>query len=168
MKHHEYLKELALSFLLSSQVFAFGQVQSRNIVAYQPIEIQSPVGTVPRLPHQVRVTYSDGSIALRQVRWENAALAIEQEQADSLSHPVGKHYTIKGYITGDETTAAGYPVQADITICEGTYATPHHKPIAETLPLDKVTINGDNRLTSNRDMAIREILYKARDLVIIA
>lgn len=158
MKHHEYLKELALSFLLSSQVFAFGQVQSRNIVAYQPIEIQSPVGTVPRLPHQVRVTYSDGSIALRQVRWENAALAIEQEQADSLSHPVGKHYTIKGYITGDETTASGYPVQADITICKGTYATPHHKPIAETLPLDKVTINGDNRLTSNRDMAIREIL----------
>ncbi|MBR0361295.1 MAG: Ig-like domain-containing protein, partial [Paraprevotella sp.] len=86
-----------MSFLLSSQVFAFGQVQSRNIVAYQPIEIQSPAGTVPRLPYQVRVTYSDGTIALRQVKWENAALATEQMQADSLSHPVGKLYTIKGY-----------------------------------------------------------------------
>ena len=158
MKHHEYLKVLALSFLLSSQVFAFGQVQSRNIVAYQPIEIQSPAGTVPRLPYQVRVTYSDGTIALRQVKWENAALATEQEQADSLSHPVGKLYTIKGYVIGDETTASGYPIQADITVCEDTYATPHHTPIAETLPLDKVTINGDNRLTSNRDMAIQEIL----------
>lgn len=158
MRHYQYTKCFVLSLLLSSHTIIFGQTQHRSITAYQPIEVLSPVGTVPRLPYQVKVTYSDGTSALRQVKWENAALATEQEQADQTLYPSGKQYTIKGHIIGDETTNNGFPIEAKVTVCSDTYTTPHQKPLAETLPLDKVTINGDNRLTSNRDLAIKEIL----------
>ena len=131
------------------------QETTRDIIYVETTEVSSPEGTVPRLPYQMLVTYSDSVQAYRQVRWSNAALATEQEQA---TYPVGKRYTIEGYITGDETTPYGYPVIAHIQVVSEPYATPFHKPVAEPIPLDKVRLTGDNRLTSNRDLAIREIL----------
>lgn len=131
------------------------QETTRDIIYVETTEVSSPEGTVPRLPYQMLVTYSDSVQAYRQVRWSNAALATEQEQA---TYPIGKRYTIEGYITGDETTPYGYPVIAHIQVVSEPYATPFHKPVAEPIPLDKVRLTGDNRLTSNRDLAIREIL----------
>lgn len=127
----------------------------RKIVSVETINVQSPVGTVPRLPFQVWVTYTDGTSEYRQTKWGNAVLATEQEQA---KYPIGKEYQINGVVTGDNCTANGYPIVANIKVVEGTYATPSNKPIAEPLPLNKVTLNGNNRLTSNRELAIQTIL----------
>ena len=131
------------------------QTTERTITSVEAISISTPAGTVPRLPYQLLVTYSDGTQAYRQVRWGNAALATEQEQA---SYPIGKSYTVEGYITGDDTTPNGYPITAEVSVSADAYAVPSSTPVAEPLPLDKVRLTGDNRLTSNRDLAIREIL----------
>ena len=77
------------------------QATERTISSVESVSVSTPVGTVPRLPYQLLVTYSDGTQAYRQVRWSNAALATEQEQAN---YTAGKTYTIEGYITGDDTT----------------------------------------------------------------
>lgn len=129
----------------------------RTIVAVEPIEVDALVGTVPRLPYQVWVTYSDGKSVYRQARWSNAALATELAQADGEKYPVGSRYSINGYILGDNTTDDGYPITAKIAVV-GEARKIAVRPIASTLPLSQVTIMGDNRLTSNRDLAIREIL----------
>ncbi len=129
-----------------------------NIKSVEKVVVESPEGTVPRLPYQVWVTYNDGTGAYRQVRWSNAALAVEKEQSDPALYPAGKKYTIEGHITGDNATAKGYPVEAKITVVDGEYAVPANVFKAQPLPLDKVTINGDNRLTSNRDMLIEQVL----------
>ncbi len=130
----------------------------RTIINVESINVDSPVGTVPRLPYQIWVTYSDGKSEYRQIRWSNSALATEQEQADPLKNPIGHEYAIKGFIIGDDTTINGFPVIANIRVVDREYVTPSHIPAAKTLPLNKVVIEGDNRLTSNRDMAIKEIL----------
>ena len=41
---------------------------------------------------------------------------------------------------------------------DGAYDTPSPDPSAQPLPLDKVKVTGDNRLTSNRDLAIDHLL----------
>ncbi len=130
----------------------------RTIVNIESIHVDCPVGTVPRLPYQLWVTYSDGKAEYRQIRWANSALATEQEQADPTKNPVGHKYTVKGFIIGDDTTADGYPVTAEVCVVDTSYATPSSVPAVRTLPLDKVVIHGDNRLTSNRELAIQEIL----------
>lgn len=130
----------------------------RNIVKVEGVIVESPVGTVPRLPYQIWVTYSDGKSEFRQVRWMNSSTVAEKEQSDKSKYPVGTKYTIKGYVLGDNTTPNGYPVTADITVVDGKYTVPSNKPVAHTLPLDKVEIVGDNRLTSNRELAINEII----------
>ncbi|MGM9759450.1 MAG: beta-L-arabinofuranosidase domain-containing protein [Parabacteroides sp.] len=129
----------------------------RHIRTVAPIRIQCPQGTVPRLPYQVWVTYSDGQSEYRQTRWSNAALITEQTEADSQSHPAGSSYTVEGFVIGDETTENGFPIQATVEVVATPYAVPT-QPIAHTIPLTDVTIDGNNRLTSNRDMAIREII----------
>lgn len=129
-----------------------------------------PVGTVPRLPNLVWVTYSDGYSEYRQVRWANAPLADEQAEADAQKHPAGSQYEIGGFVIGDETTDNGYPVKAQIKVVAEGYQTPG-KEVAHTFSLADVSIDGDNRLTHNRDEAIREIcswdvtqqLYNYRD-----
>lgn len=129
-----------------------------------------PVGTVPRLPNLVWVTYSDGYSEYRQVRWANAPLADEQAEADVQKHPAGSQYEIGGFVIGDETTDNGYPVKAQIKVVAEGYQTPE-KEVAHTFSLADVSIDGDNRLTHNRDEAIREIcswdvtqqLYNYRD-----
>jgi len=129
-----------------------------TITRVESINIHCPVGTVPRLPYQVWVGYSDGKSEYRQTKWVNAALPIEQDQANPVTHPVGHEYTVQGFITGDNTTANGFPITAHVTVVAGSYSTPSNIPTAETVPLNKVTLHGDNRLTSNRDLAIEAIL----------
>lgn len=129
-----------------------------------------PEGTAPRLPNLVWVTYSDGYSEYRQVRWANAPLADEQAEADAQKHPAGSQYEIGGFVIGDETTDNGYPVKAQIKVVAEGYQAPE-KEVAHTFSLADVSIDGDNRLTHNRDEAIREIcswdvtqqLYNYRD-----
>ena len=142
----------------------------RTISKVEAISVDCPVGTVPRLPNLVWVTYSDGYSEYRQVRWANAPLADEQAEADVQKHPAGSQYEIGGFVIGDETTDNGYPVKAQIKVVAEGYQTPG-KEVAHTFSLADVSIDGDNRLTHNRDEAIREIcswdvtqqLYNYRD-----
>lgn len=131
---------------------------TRTIETVEPIAVETPEGTVPRLPYLVWVTYSDGHAEWRQTRWTNAALNTEQEQADATKNPAGTTYQVAGYITGDNTTPNGYPINAQVKVVSGSFAAPSHVPVAEPLPLDQVTIEGDNRLTSNRDLLIETVL----------
>lgn len=142
----------------------------RTISKVDAISVDCPVGTVPRLPNLVWVTYSDGYSEYRQVRWANSPLADEQAEADAQKHPAGSQYEIGGFVIGDETTDNGYPVKAQIKVVAGGYQTPE-KEVAHTFSLADVSIDGDNRLTHNRDEVIREIcswdvtqqLYNYRD-----
>lgn len=142
----------------------------RTISKVEAISVDCPEGTAPRLPNLVWVTYSDGYSEYRQVRWANAPLADEQAEADAQKHPAGSQYEIGGFVIGDETTDNGYPVKAQIKVVAGGYQTPE-KEVAHTFSLADVSIDGDNRLTHNRDEAIREIcswdvtqqLYNYRD-----
>lgn len=142
----------------------------RTISKVEAISVDCPVGTAPRLPNLVWVTYSDGYSEYRQVRWSNAPLADEQAEADAHKHPAGSQYEIGGFVIGDETTDNGYPVKAQIKVVAEGYQTPE-KEVAHTFLLADVSIDGDNRLTHNRDEALREIcswdvtqqLYNYRD-----
>ena len=128
----------------------------RTISKVAAVAVDCPQGTVPRLPNLVWVTYSDGYSEYRQVRWTNAPLADEQVEADAQKHPAGSQYEIGGFIIGDETTDNGYPIKAQVKVVEEGYQIPLNE-VAHTFSLADVTIDGDNRLTHNRDEAIREI-----------
>lgn len=142
----------------------------RTISKVDAISVDCPVGTAPRLSNLVWVTYSDGYSEYRQVRWANSPLADEQAEADAQKHPAGSQYEIGGFVIGDETTDNGYPVKAQIKVVAEGYQTPE-KEVAHTFSLADVSIDGDNRLTHNRDEALREIcswdvtqqLYNYRD-----
>lgn len=142
----------------------------RTISKVSVVTVDCPEGTAPRLPNLVWVTYSDGYSEYRQVRWANAPLADEQAEADAHKHPAGSQYEIGGFVIGDETTDNGYPVKAQIKVVAEGYQTPE-KEVAHTFSLADVSIDGDNRLTHNRDEALREIcswdvtqqLYNYRD-----
>lgn len=142
----------------------------RTISKVSAVTVDCPVGTAPRLPNLVWVTYSDGYSEYRQVRWANAPLADEQAEADAHKHPAGSQYEIGGFVIGDETTDNGYPVKAQIKVVAEGYQAPE-KEVAHTFSLADVSIDGDNRLTHNRDEALREIcswdvtqqLYNYRD-----
>lgn len=142
----------------------------RTISKVSVVTVDCPEGTAPRLPNLVWVTYSDGYSEYRQVRWANAPLADEQAEADAQKHPAGSQYEIGGFVIGDETTDNGYPVKAQIKVVAEGYKTPE-KEVAHTFSLADVSIDGDNRLTHNRDEALREIcswdvtqqLYNYRD-----
>lgn len=142
----------------------------RTISKVEAISVDCPVGTAPRLPNLVWVTYSDGYSEYRRVRWANAPLADEQAEADAQKHPAGSQYEIGGFVIGDETTDNGYPVKAQIKVVAEGYQTPE-KEVAHTFSLADVSIDGDNRLTHNRDETLREIcswdvtqqLYNYRD-----
>lgn len=129
--------------------------RDRSIVGTEKIMVQSPVGTVPRLPYQIWVTYSNGQSEYRQVKWSNYSVVTEKEQ---VKYPIGKEYRIKGYVLGENTTLNGYPVFANIKVIDKKYSVPSVSLKAYPLPLNKVSLIGDNRLTSNRDLAIDEII----------
>ncbi len=145
--------------------------QYRSIVTVETITVESPVGNAPRLPYQVWVKYADGKGEYRQVRWLNASNATEMAEANPAINPVGTEYKVRGFIIGDNTTSNGYPVTAQVKVVEGAYPVPSNTPVAETLPLDQVSIDGDNRLSWNRDLDIdqlisfpvRQQLYNYRD-----
>ena len=142
----------------------------RTISKVTAVAVDCPEGTAPRLPNIVWVAYSDGYSEYRQVRWANSPLADEQAEADAQKHPAGSQYEVGGFVIGDESTDNGYPVKAQIKVVAGGYQTPE-KEVAHTFSLADVSIDGDNRLTHNRDEAIREIcswdvtqqLYNYRD-----
>lgn len=134
------------------------KAKQRTIVTVAPINVESPVGTVPRLPYQVLVTYSDGKQEWRQTRWNNSLRSTEEQQANPELYPAGKEYTINGFVIGDNTTDNGYPISAKIKVVAGKYDTPANKLKAEPLPLSNVQITGSNRLTSNRDMLIQHLI----------
>jgi hypothetical protein len=116
------------------------------------------VGHAPRLPYQLWVTYADGRGEYRQVKWTNASEATEQAEANANINPAGNIYKVRGFILGDNTTPNGYPVSAEVKVTESADAVPSCKPVAEPLPLDQVTIDGDNRLTWNRNLDIDQLI----------
>lgn len=145
--------------------------EERTISKVEKIEIVSPIGTVPVLPFQIWVQYSNGDAEYRQVEWSNYSINKELLQADTNKYPLGSQYEIKGYIVGDESTPNGFPLLAKIIVSDKEPQVPSNEPLAEVVPLDQVRIEGDNRLTWNRDLAIKEIvswdvsqqLYNYRD-----
>ena len=155
------MKRLTLFFQLMvvtlGLVFA-SEAKGRSIVKVEPVSVETPVGTVPRLPYQVWVNYSDGTHEWRQTRWENALAAIEQQQAAPELYPVGKEYSIQGYVIGDNTTDKGYPITAKVKVVAEAWNVPANRLKAEPLPLSDVRINGKNRLTNNRDMLVQHLI----------
>ena len=144
-----------------------------KIQKVQAVEVSAPEGTAPRLPYRVWVYYSDGTAGFRQVKWANSSVSVEQALADPKQHPVGTSFEVKGYITGDNTTTAGYPITAKVCVvgADEAFKTPAPVPNVHPLSLDKVSIDGNNRLTHNRDLDIdnllsldvKQQLYNCRD-----
>ena len=127
---NRHLVVLAITALLAS----YPQMQAKAVVSFSagsnmqkprfiskvaPVNVEVPVGMMPRLPWQVWVTYSDGTHEWRQVRWNNASVQDERNATDVSKHPVGSKYAVDGVIVGDNTTADGYPIiaTADAASC---------------------------------------------------
>ena len=117
--------------------------------------VDAPEGTVPVLPYQVWVQYADRSGEWRQVKWTNSLRETEEEEAEL---PAGAVYTVRGYVLGDNTTENGFPVEARVTVVAEKGAVPAQEPVARPLPLGRVRLIGDNRLTANRDLDVRNLL----------
>ena len=121
--------------------------------------MEAPVGNAPRLPYQLWVEYADGKGEYRQVKWQNSSEATEQAEANPAINPVGTRYKVRGFIIGDNTTPNGYPVWAEVKVVSSyKFQVPSHQPVAETLPLDAVSIDGDNRLSWNRNLDIDQLI----------
>lgn len=143
----------------------------KTIESVTPVVVDCPVGEAPRLPWQVWVTYADGTGEWRQVRWTNSAPQTEADEADASQHPVGSSYTVEGHVLGDNATAQGWPLTAQVTVTAQVAGAPTPEPVVQPLPLGDVQLTGDNRLTHNRDRDIdmllaldpRQQLYNYRD-----
>jgi len=133
--------------------------QEHNISRTEDCRLSVVEGTVPQLPYHLWTDYADGYGEYRQVKWMNASLDTEQNLADPSQHPAGSHYEVRGFIVGDNTTVNGFPVTAYVDVM-ATVATSQAfpKPIARPLPLGKVHLTGQNRLTHNRDLDIDHLL----------
>ena len=143
---------------LSMTATAATATANRTITKVETVSVEVPEGHAPRLPYRVWVQYSDGRGEYRQVKWQNSSLVREQAEADPSINPAGTEYKVKGFVTGDNTTPNGYPVTAQVKVTAEAWEVPSNKTIAETLPLDKVVISGDNRLTWNRNLDIDHLL----------
>ena len=142
----------------------------RDVVNVEKVNVEVAVGNVPQLPYQLWVTYGDGSGEYRQVKWLNASEATERAEADSSINPVGTEYKVRGFIIGDNSTPNGYPVMAAVKVVDNyelgitnyglssSARNSEFSPVAEPLPLDKVSIDGENRLTHNRDLDIDQLI----------
>lgn len=151
------MKNRLLLYSLSLFITVPSAMAQRVISCVEAVNVNATVGTVPQLPYQLWVTYSDGHSEYRQVRWSNAAVATEKAEVDSVAYPVGREYNIKGFITGDNATDNGFPVFAQVKVtASGSHSAP--KMVAEPLPLGAVRLMGDNRLTWNRDLDIDHLL----------
>ena len=127
----------------------------RTIRETAPVQVETPEGTAPKLPYLVWVTYADDTGGWRQVKWANSLRETEEEEA---ALPAGSAYTVQGYVIGDNTTDNGYPLEARVKVVAGPGAVPAATPVAAPLPLGSVRLIGDNRLTSNRDLDVRNLL----------
>ena len=134
------------------------KAKQRAIVKVEAVNVETPVGTAPRLPWQLWVTYSDGSHEWRQTKWSNSLASTEQQEANPELYPVGKTYTVNGFIIGDNTTDNGYPITANVTVVEKAWDVPNNKPVAQPLPLGDVYLERGNRLSSNQELDIKTIL----------
>ena len=143
---------------LGSTPLSAAKAKQRTIVKVETINVETPVGTAPRLPWQVWVTYSDGSHEWRQTKWNNSLLSAEQQEANPQINPVGKTYTVSGFIIGDNTTDNGYPITANVTVTDKPWAVPAPKPAAHPLPLGDVYIEEGNRLRHNQELDIKTLL----------
>ena len=122
----------------------------------EPVRLETPVGHAPQLPYQLWVTYADGRGEYRQVKWMNASEATEQAEANATINPIGTYYKVRGFVVGDNTTANGYPVSAEVKVVDSIHNSAI--PKAEPLPLDAVSIDGENRLTQNRTLDIDQLI----------
>ena len=134
------------------------KAKQRTIVKVESIHVEAPVGTVPRLPWQVWVTYSDGTHEWRQTKWTNSLLSTEQQEANPDLYPIGKTYTINGYVIGDNTTESGFPITANVTVTAQPWDVPSPNPHAQPLPLNSVSLLGSNRLSHNTEHDIKHLL----------
>ena len=151
-------KILLLSVFSLTLLVASAAISYRSIAKVERVSVETPVGCAPRLPYQVWVTYSDGKGEFRQVKWLNSSEATEKAESNSTINPVGTAYQVRGFIIGDNTTANGYPVTAEVQVVEGAWPVPNRIPVAEPLPLSQVSIDGNNRLTWNRDLDIDQLI----------
>ena len=148
------MKTIAKIALVAALVAACNPTKTARTIQEVPaITVETPQGTAPRLPWQIQVTYADGTQEWRQVKWTNSLRETEEEEA---ALPAGSTYTVKGYVIGDNTTENGYPLEASVSVVEGAWETP--SLVARPLPQGDVKLIGDNRLTGNRDMDIRNLL----------
>ncbi|MCD8301870.1 MAG: glycoside hydrolase family 127 protein [Prevotellaceae bacterium] len=143
---------LALALLVAA---ADVSGKSRYIKTVEPINVDCPEGSVPRLPWQVWVTYSDGSHEWRQTRWDNSPAPVERQES---LEPVGSEYSVGGYVIGDNSTASGFPITANVRVVAQSQNEELPHVVCEPLPLADVSLTGDNRLTSNRDLDISTLL----------
>ena len=138
----------------------------RSIKEVETVRVEVPAGNAPRLPYQLWVKYSDGKGEYRQVKWLNASEATEKAEANAEMNSAGSMYKVRGVIVGDNSTPNGYPVLAEVKVVDSIHNSLRAKrasssaaiPVAETLPLDRVSIDGDNRLTWNRDLDIDQLI----------
>lgn len=151
------MKRIMVAGIMSALVFVGVMAAPRSIVSVKDVNVKVAAGNAPQLPYQLWVTYTDGKGEYRQVRWLNSSLDVEQEQADATHHPVGSTYEVRGFIVGDNTTSYGYPIKARVSVVQQTERPASH-PVAQPLPLDKVQLTGDDRLTHNRDLDIDNLL----------
>ena len=167
------MKRLLLTISFIIFYLSFSPVGAQ-IVSTEPVNLETSVGHAPRLPYQLWVTYADGRGEYRQVKWTNASEATEQAEANADITPVGIIYKVRGFILGDNTTPNGYPVSAEVKVVDNDQLSiiySQFSPKAEPLPLDQVTIDGDNRLTWNQNldidqlisMPVKQQLYNYRD-----
>ena len=134
----------------------------RIIKQVEAVSVEVPVGNAPRLPYQLWTTYSDGKGEYRQVKWLNTSEATENAEANPAINPIGTIYKVRGYLIGDNSTPKGYPISAEVKVVERNYNVPSCIPVAEPLPLNQVIIDGDNRLTWNRNLDIDHLLGLSR------
>ena len=158
------MKRLWVAGILSAMmVLGASAASSRYITKVATVSVTTPVGNVPQLPYQLWVIYSDDSGEYRQVRWMNASETTEQAEANPAINPVGTIYKVRGFILGDNTTSNGYPITAEVRVVDTVHSSQfiiHNTPIpqAEPLPLNMVSIDGENRLTHNRDLDIDQLI----------
>ena len=166
------MKKMILTALIATGLYTPAKAADyRTVKRVEAVSVETCIGHAPQLPYRLWVDYSNGQGEYRQVRWLNSSQATEQAEANPKINPVGATYRVRGFITGDNTTPNGYPVSAQVTVVEGSPVVPSFVPVAEPLPLSDVSIDGENRLSHNRDLDIdhlislpvKQQLYNYRD-----
>ena len=127
----------------------------KTIRKVELVQVEATVGSAPQLPYRVWVKYADRTSEWRQVKWATSARDTEKAEA---ALPAGSTYTVQGFVLGDNVTEEGYPVEASVTVVADADALPAKEPVARPLPLGSVRLIGENRLTSNRDLDVRNLL----------